>query len=42
MISSAEYEKNSKKIPEDTLDLENLYFKVKNAVRIFFLLFLHF
>ena len=29
VISRAVYEKNSQKIPADTFDLENLYFKVK-------------
>ena len=29
VTSRAEHEKNSEKIPADTLDLENLYFKVK-------------
>ena len=32
----AEYVKNSKKIPTDTLDLENLYFKIKDTSVIFF------
>ena len=31
-----------KKIPADTLDLENLYFKVKDALKIFFSLFFPF
>ena len=35
VISRAEYVKNSKKIPADTLDLENLYFKVKDTSVIF-------
>ena len=36
VISRTEYETNSKKIPTDTFDLKNLYFKVKGALRIFF------
>ena len=38
----AEYVKNSNKIPADTLDLENVYLKVKDAFRILFHCFSHF
>ena len=42
VVWCAEYVKNSWKIPADTLDLENNYFKVKDALRIFFPLFFPF